>query len=158
MASDRESRREQRYRQLGSRSANCRICGEKDPFVLTGLHPSCICYECHRRQQGRRSQEAHHFAGRRNLPLTVPALGNDHRILSDMQRDWPETTLRNPHESPLLRSAGALRGWLDIMHFLIDRGLAWIPPFLEAADAYLVSRLGPNWWHQIETKDDEDVW
>lgn len=63
-----------------------------------------------------------------------------------MQRDWPERTLRNPDGSPLLRAAGAIRGWLDVLRVIIDRAVGWIPPFLEWLDERLRAVHGNRWW------------
>jgi len=78
--------------------------------------------------------------------MTIGIDPNDHRILSDLQQQWPARTLRNPDGSPLLAAAAALRGWLDILRLLLDRVLSQVPRLLEASDAYLVSLAGPRWW------------
>jgi hypothetical protein len=72
--------------------------------------------------------------------------GNDHRIVSDNQHDWPLDTLRNPDGSPLLRAAASIRGWLDILRLIIERTVGWVPAFLEALDAWLRESLGERWW------------
>ena len=63
-----------------------------------------------------------------------------------MQKDWPESTLRNPDGSPLLRAAATLRGWLDVLYLIIDLAIGWIPPFLEWVDGKLVNLVSPQWW------------
>jgi hypothetical protein len=89
----------------------------------------------------------HHVAGRRNSSVTVPVPVNDHRaILSEAQYDWPRTTLENPKGCPLLMAAGCIRGVIDTVVYLIDRLLRWIAEMLEVLSAFLVERLGPEWW------------
>jgi hypothetical protein len=90
--------------------------------------------------------EVQHWFGQHNDPLTSPIPANEHRVLSELQARWPKDTLRNPDGSPLLRAAAALRSWLDVMRLLIERVVAWIPPFLEQLDSWLRDRLGPRWW------------
>lgn len=140
---------EQRYAVLGTRTPTCR-CGESDPFALTGAGPTITCYECQNVAAGRPRVEQQHVQGRHNGPDTVPMLGNDHRVADAFKGlDWPETTLRNPDADPLVRAAGYLRGWLDLLDVIIHRTVGWIPLFLENLAAWLVGRLGPTWWVDI---------
>jgi hypothetical protein len=92
--------------------------------------------------------ELHHPSGRQNDPRTVPVPGNDHRILSELQRTWVEVQ-RNPSGSPLLKAAAGIYAWMDILRVLLDRILVWIPRFLEELDAYLCATLGDQWWDQV---------
>jgi hypothetical protein len=145
---DQEIRRLDSYERLGSDDPHCSNpdCNESDPLTLTGTDPDILCYECRARLQGRSPVERHHPDGQQNSPDTVPIPGNDHRILSDYQKDWPVDTLRNPNESPLLRASAALRGFLNVLQHLIYRILGWIPDFLEGLDDALVRSLGAQWW------------
>ena len=93
----------------------------------------------------------HHFAGEANNPTTIPVPVNDHRArLSVDQMDWPKSTLRNPHGSPLLAAAGCVRGFIDVIHYLIEKGLLWIADMLEVLDEFQVKKLGPQWWIDTE--------
>jgi hypothetical protein len=76
--------------------------------------------------------------------------GNDHRRLSDAQRDWPEETLTNPDGSPLLKLAAMLRGWIDYLRLLLERGVARIPPALEQLDQLLRAYIGERWWETLQ--------
>jgi hypothetical protein len=152
IADAREIRREQTLRRLGTRDPECPHCGERDPAALTGIAPDIICYGCLAAGRGQPTSEDHHYAGRRNDELTVPAPANDHRVLNDLQRDWPERTLRNPDESPLLASAAAVRGFLDILQVIIERMAVWIPVFLEWLDEELRRRHGDRWWETFGWK------
>ena len=82
---------EEQLRRLGTRTPGCRKpgCRERDPFALTGVEPDLLCYEHRAEAAGRSWSEAHHVAGRANDPTTVPVPGNEHRLLNDLQRDWP---------------------------------------------------------------------
>ena len=96
-------------------------------------------------QRGRRPYEYHHVDGQHNSDVTADVPGNDHRILSELQRLWPEDTLRNPEHSPLLVAAASIRGWCDVQ-LIIIRGVGWIPVFLEWLHPTLVDLYGPDWW------------
>jgi hypothetical protein len=135
-------RRNRRRGRLGKR-AKCKKCAETDPLALSGPKE---CYECGRIAAGKSPFEAHHFAGRNNDRFTVNIPGNDHRILNDYQVDWPRQTLRNPDGSPVLKAAGAIRAWLDVLKLIIKRILGWLPEFLERLNEYLCRKLGSNWW------------
>jgi hypothetical protein len=67
-----------------------------------------------------------------------------------MQYEWPEETLRNPDGSPIRKAAACIRGIIDMIRYLLEKLLAWIPSFLEALDDFLVERLGPQWWASSE--------
>jgi hypothetical protein len=143
--------REARYRALGTRTPRCSVpgCTETDPFALSGADPNIICQEHVADQLGKSWTQDHHPSGRQNSSETVPVPANDHAPVSEMQTLWPRETLRNPTGSPLLRAAAAIRGWLDIMHLLIDRTIQWVPPALEELDRLLVERDGPGWWEVL---------
>ena len=144
---DRDERREQRLRQLGTRSPRCHRCGEADPFALSGTGSEIVCYECLAIEQGRPVIEGHHVSGRANDRgdvIDVP--GNDHRALSASQLGWPTETLRNRDGSPLLRAAAGIRGWVEVLALILDRSVGWIPGFLEWLDAALRTAIGPAWW------------
>ena len=107
-----------------------------------------ICYECHARQRGLTGTENDHMAGRNNSDITVQEIGNNHRALSDMQGDWPVETLQNPSGNPLIAIAGALRRFLDLLQFYIDRVIDGLPQAVETLNTCLVSIHGEDWWHQ----------
>ncbi len=147
-----DERVEDRYVKLGTRNPSCSVpgCDETNPFALTGTMPGIICYEHQAIAKGRTWLEAHHCAGRHNDPTdTVLIPGNDHRSLSTRQDLWPRETLRNPDGSPLLRAAGALRGWLDVLRHLIEHTVGWVPAFLEWLEAQLCVLVGAQWWDQL---------
>jgi hypothetical protein len=122
---------------------------QSDSRCLTTRNDETICYACLARRNGRPTVERHHVAGRHNLDATVPMPANDHRILSDMQRAWPDRTLRNPDGSLLLRAAAAIRGWLDALTLMIERAIGWIPELLEALDGWLCEHVGRDWWKEF---------
>jgi hypothetical protein len=145
----RDVRRENHLRRMGTREPKCANCGENDPATLTGRAPDIICYECQAKASNRSPIERHHPAGQNNDPFTVPIPGNDHRILSDLQKDWPQDTLRNPTGSPLRKAAATMRGFLDLLMLLIERIFGWIPDFLESLDAKLIGHFGAIWWEEL---------
>ncbi len=155
--SEEESQRlEAQYRRLGTREPVCTSpdCGERNPFTLIGRHPDISCYEHRLLRSGKTSHEAHHLAGQHNSDVTADVPGNDHRILSEMQRFWPEDTLRNPEHSPLLMMAASIRGWVEVMLVAIHRSIGWIPAQLEWLHIVLVDQLGPEWWESLGWDED----
>jgi len=147
---DGQRRTEDAYERLGTRQPECGECLETSPHALMKIDDLMLCYECRAKQMGSSQIEAHHVAGQHNLHTTVDLPTNDHRVLSDLQREWPIDTLRNPAGSPLLRAAAALRGWLDAVSLMMDRAVGWIPRFLEWLDGQLQSALGTRWWDAFE--------
>ena len=132
-------------RRVGA-GAQC-ACGEARPEALiTGSDP-IICAACQRAQQGKTTMDEHHFAGKTNSPVTVPAPVNDHQAeLTPAQLDWPKETRENPDGSPLLAAAGCVRGFVDWVVYLMKKGLLWVAEMLETLNAFLVDKFGPKWW------------
>jgi len=146
-------RLEHQLRRLGDRNPVCShpACAECDPTALTGTAPDQVrCYEHQAVSVGRDWVEDHHLLGRANDPATTARVpGNDHRVLSDLQHEWPRETLRNLEASPLIRAAAAIRGWLDVLWVILTRAVAWVPAFLERLDAVLTERHGTGWWRTL---------
>jgi hypothetical protein len=128
---------------VGSRCA----CGESRPDALIRKDKGVICHDCKRKERKMKRTDEHHFAGKSNSPITVPVPVNDHRAeINGAQYDWPKQTRENPHSSPLLAAAGCIRGFIDYIVYLINKGISWIAELLEEADTMLAKTLGPNWW------------
>lgn len=145
--------REARAQRRVGEGAIC-ACGEIRPEALVAGRKKTICFNCDAGQRGRSTLEAHHVAGRANGPVTLDVPINDHRAeLNVAQYDWPKLTLQNPEGSPLLAIAGAVRGFIDTLLYLIGKLLGPIPEALEAYDAQLRERLGPQWW--LHVRNDE---
>jgi hypothetical protein len=90
--------------------------------------------------------DKHHPAGSANSRATLNVPVNDHRaVLSVAQRDWPRETLENREGCPLLAGAGRIRGFIDTSDYLTDKVLQK-PELLESLSAFLLDRLGPQWW------------
>ena len=136
-------------RRIGE-AARC-SCGEDRPEALIAGSNPIICAECERVAKGQTTIDRHHYAGRANNPATIPARVNDHRaMLSVAQADWPKSTLRNPDSSPLLAGAACVRGFIDMVRYLVETGLLSLPDMLEKLDAFLRQKLGPKWWVNTE--------
>ena len=146
----REIRRERHRRRLGARQPRCARCGEQEPAALVRRGHEIGCYACLASSTGRRVVEAHHFAGRRNDPLTVPLPANWHRIVSDDQYRWDPETLRNPAGSPLRAGAAAVRGRLAVERVMVERIDSWLPDYLEQLDTRLTAFHGEQWWEVLE--------
>lgn len=125
-------------------SARCENCGASDVRVLHRVGGKILCAECRLRSKGLHPFERHHPAGRKNDTFAVPLPANDHAVLSDMQNDWPEKTLRNPERSPLLSQAAAFRANSDIHTHEAEEAETRARKD-EHLDAYLSQRLGADW-------------
>lgn len=126
--------------------AQC-ACGESRAEALIPGSDPVICAACDRKKNGKTTLDEHHVAGKSNSPVTILVPVNDHRArLSVDQYDWPKETLENPDGSPLLRAAASIRGFVDVLLYLIDKFILWIPEMLEALDAFLVKTRGPKYW------------
>jgi hypothetical protein len=132
---------------IGTRCA----CGEeRSEALITGTKPS-LCAACKRIKSGHPITDKHHFAGRANNPTTIPVPVNDHRAcLGPAQEDWPKLTLKNPLGSPLLAGAACVRGFVDTVLYLMEKGLIWIAEMLEKLDDLLMRKLGSRWWLNSE--------
>lgn len=128
-------------------NAKCHKCGEARPEALVAGSKPMICAECQRKELGHSVNDNHHCFGQNNSPVTISIPANDHRAeLSVAQYEWPKNTRENPHGSPFLAAAGCIRGFIDTVLHLIEKGLQWIAGLLEMADAFLVEKFGPKWW------------
>lgn len=127
--------------------AKCSQCGESRPEALIATRTPMICAECDRLQHGQSPIDRHHVAGKANSPVTIAFPANDHRAeLSEAQRHWPADTLRNPDGSPLLAAAAWIRGFIDTVVHLIEKGLTVAAELLEKLNAFLRQKLGAEWW------------
>jgi hypothetical protein len=127
-------------------NARC-ACGETRPEALIREKQRVICHECKRKERGMKTTDDHDFAGRANSRVTIPVPVNDHRAeLSVSQYDWPKQTWENPDGSPLLAAAGCIRGFIDTVLYLMEKGMTWIAEMLEKLDHLLAEKLGPQWW------------
>ena len=133
-------------------NAKC-ACGETRPEALIAGSKPVICAECQRKRNGMTTEDDHHVAGEANSPVTIPTPVNDHRAeLNVAQYDWPKETLENPRGSPLRAAAAGIRGFVDTVLYLIEKGLLWVADMLEKLDAYLVKALGSTWWLNTEVE------
>jgi len=143
---EREVRAERRV----GRDSKCR-CTEAGPLALVpGSHPT-ICAACKRVNDGKSPFDKHHPAGEANDPTTTPIPVNDHRArLSPKQYEWPDETWKNPAGSPLLAGAACMRGYCETGSYLVASLILPKAEMLEALDAFLLKKLGPNWWKGTE--------
>lgn len=125
----------------------CARCGEARPQALLLKRTPVICAACDRKRRGKAIADAHHVAGQANSPITIPVPVNDHRaVLSEAQYEWPPETWDNADGSPLLAAAGGLRGFVDIVIYLMEKFVTSGVALLELLDRYLRERFGDGWW------------
>jgi len=126
--------------------AKC-ACGETRPGALIKNSEPKICHECWRKKQGKTTADNHHAFGEANSPITVTLPANDHRAeLNAAQYDWPKKVRENPDGSPLIAAAGCVLGFIDMVVYLINKGLRFVADLLVAADEYMTAERGQKWW------------
>lgn len=141
-AFERESRAARRV----GHGSRCK-CGEQRPLALIPGSKPTICAACQREKRGYSLQDNHHPAGEANDPTTTPIPVNDHRaILSPEQYEWPQEAWENPSGSPVLAGAACMRGYCETDNYLVASLLIPKAEMLEALEAFLEKRLGPEWW------------
>jgi hypothetical protein len=158
----REIRANRKLRKLGTGSPKCARCDEARVTSLNRRSKRVVlCYECAQEIGGRARIEEHHLADRHNDKFVVPIPGNDHRELSDLQIEWPDTTFKNPSKSPLLREAAFLHGCRDlltIIQYRLDHAIS----VLEELDKENSEKDGPDWWKKkpstLPNELDPDAW
>ena len=147
----RDPERAHMRRKIASRRVGRRHCpcGERRPRALLADKHPIVCIRCDRKQRRQRTEDDHHIIGIANdSELTIRVDTNDHYAdLTTAQEDWPhQKTRHNPDGSPLLRIAASVRGYIDVVWYLIEKCVLWIPDAIEAVDEWLAARLGPTWW------------
>lgn len=141
-----ELRRSRAQRRVGF-GAVCSWCGEDRPEALIPGSKPLICAECQREAQGQATMDLHHVSGRANDSLTIPVPANDHRAeLSTAMMDWPKETRENPDASPLLATAGRIRGHCDLHVYLLESLLLPSAELLEHLHSYLSTTFGDEYW------------
>jgi len=91
--------------------------------------------------------DGHDVFGKANSSTKTKVPVNDHRAeLNVAQYDWPKEILENKEGSPLLAAAGCVLGFIDMVLYLIEKGLRWVADMLVAADAFLTEQLGSKYW------------
>jgi hypothetical protein len=122
-------------------------CGEARPEALIARSKPTLCESCKRRRSGRSVFDSHHPAGKANDPATTLIHVNDHRsILTPAQYEWPPETWKNPSGSPLLSGAACVRGYCETNNYLVAELLLPKAEMLEALDAFVKKKFGPEWW------------
>ena len=94
---DYERRKQSRLHKLGTNNPRCSCCPETDWRVF----------------------EQHHPTGRKHDDLTINICANDHRRLSDSQKDHPKTELNA--DELLAKIGNFLLGLADLFELLFDR-------------------------------------
>jgi hypothetical protein len=138
--------RRARARRLIGKNARC-ACGENRPEALIRGTKPIRCGACERKRHGQATTDEHHVASENNHPLTVPVPVNEHRaVLTVMQIDWSRTMRENPNGCPIIAGAAMLRGAVDTIIYLTDKGIDWVIALMEALSAFLRERWGDGWW------------
>jgi hypothetical protein len=147
----RDPRSAHRRRAIATRrigEGNKCACGEDRPEALIAGSDPMICAKCDRERKGQKQMDDHHIAGEaNNSAATIRIPVNDHRAdLNTAQQDWPKKTLQNSDHSPLLSAAAHIRGFADLIVYLLKTFLLWVAEMLELLDTMLERKLGKKWW------------
>jgi hypothetical protein len=94
---DAEDRKQQRLRRLGTQNPSCAACGESEPAVL----------------------ELHHIAGQEHHDDVAIVCANDHRKLSDKQRDHGSRESTQP-KSDFASMGHYLLGLADLLAMVVE--------------------------------------
>jgi hypothetical protein len=137
-------------RSLSTASSAAAIEPLAPPADVVGTPPPVLCYECLLIRDGKATTEDHHVLGEaNNATATVPVPGNQHRLLSDLQCDWPEEVRDNRERDPLLE----LSGWCLSLK---DHLLCWLErlTYVAAWLIHLCHRLREHfgtaaWWEPL---------
>lgn len=138
-------RQAKRQRRVGEGAA-CADCGEKRAEMLVRSSRPKRCLPCYAVKKGRKTTESHHIGAKANSPIIVEVPITDHRVLSDLQYEWPPRVVNNPDGSPVLAVAGLLSGTADFIETLIVNGIRCVVDFLCKLDAWLREQSGHHWW------------
>jgi hypothetical protein len=131
-------------------------CGESRPEALIPSSDPITCAACNRRTHKKSDADNHHIAGKANSPITIKLGVNDHRAeMNVSQQDWPRKTLENPDSSPLLSGAAHIRGFVDLIVYLVQQFLLWVADMLELLDTTLERKLGRKWWTHTKLRSFE---
>jgi hypothetical protein len=80
------------------------------------------------------------------MRTTILAPGNQHRLQSDLQQDWPEEVRHNRHRDPLVELAGwclSLKDHLACWIARVGRVARWLVLLSQALKAHFET---PQWW------------
>jgi hypothetical protein len=124
--------------------------------LLTQIRGQWLCYAHQLGRRGGRVYEDHHVLPRRldsKTVVRVPA--NDHRLLEEMKRDWPDEILKNPTNAPFLRLAGEALSRADLAH-LTERQARQEAAYLVDCHRCFVQRDGVRYWEQTNHPRLED--
>ena len=130
--------------------AKC-ACGESRPqCLISGANPP-RCAKCDRKRRNQSTSDQHHVFSKANSPLTISIPVNDHReFFNEAQNDWPPRILENPEKSPLLTAAAFIRGFADLIVYLMKNFLLRIAEMLERLDTMEMKKLPKDRWKHMK--------
>ena len=106
----------------------CSVCNESRAMCLLRRSNPVLCFACARVQRGLSPMDKHHLAGRANSPFCIHVNVNDHAVLSELQRAWPSSVLRNPSRNPVVVMCAWIFALLDWMTFAFGGIERWTSP------------------------------
>lgn len=143
-----ELRRSRAQRRVGF-GAVCSWCGEDRPEALIPGSEPMVCAECKREALGQPTMDLHHVSGQANDSLTIPVPVNDHRAeLSTAMMDWQKGTRENRDGSPFLAIAARIRGFCDMLLYLMETLLLPSADHLEHLHKLFTEVFGKKYWSE----------
>jgi hypothetical protein len=107
------------------------------------------CTACERERNGKAATDEHHVASKNNHPLTVTVPVNERRAILDGDADGLEQDdAGEPERVPAIMAAAAvLRGAVDTILYLIDKGIDWVIALMETLSKFCANVWGDGWWN-----------
>ena len=137
-----ERERQRARRRLGIKPGeHCSFpnCYEADPLHLTRSTGVILCYEHDEVRRGHLPVEQHHPATKAIEPkFTVPTFGNDHRVLTVMQRRWL-SLIKSVDSSAMVKDLARMASLFDDLRLMIEK----YGPTIE------IMPIMCRWWDQI---------
>jgi hypothetical protein len=124
------------------------------PEALIVRPHETVCYRCDLIRRGLPPVEDHHPAGRANDPFTVSLDGNDHKVVTAMQEDWPIGVRSNITQDPLAKLAAIILGLIDTSPYVprelllpfIRNYMKGTPEMLLLLNRRIRTQHGDEWW------------
>ena len=154
-----EKERQRARRRLGVATGEpCEFpnCSEADPLHLTRSTGVLLCDEHDKVRRGQVPVEQHHPATKAVEPkFTVPTFGNDHRVLTVMQRRWLPL-VKSVESSAMVKDLARMASAFDNLRLIIEK---YSPTVANLTMICLWwDQTRPGWWQEFERWLTSEEW